>query len=116
VPYAVWLEMTAPEPINDAAAAAQLPGLIADLLETGWEVPAVPWLDDEDDTPAVTDEDDTADGPGLLDMRVLGYRDGAMIGLAADTNVLEIATTIGASLGRHLANAAPALLGWTTES
>jgi hypothetical protein len=115
VPYAVWLEMTAPEPINDAAAAAQLPGLIADLLETGWEVPAVPWLDDEDDTPAVTD-DDTVDGPGLLDMRVVGYREGAMISLAVDTDVLEIATTIGASLGRHLANAAPALLGWTTES
>jgi hypothetical protein len=39
-----------------------------------------------------------------------------MIGLAVDTDVLEIATTIGASLGRHLADAALALLGWTTES
>jgi hypothetical protein len=111
LPYAVWLEMTAPEPINDVAAAAQLPGLIADLLETGWE---------EQDTAAVTDDDDTeadsADGPGLLDMRVRGYRDGALIGLAVDTDVLDIATTIGASLGRHLADAAPALLGWTTES
>ncbi|MGW3964231.1 hypothetical protein ACWED2_30755 [Amycolatopsis sp. NPDC005003] len=115
MPYAVWLEMTAPEPITDAAAAAQLPGLIVELLETGWEVPAVPWLDDEDDNPAVT-EDDAAAGPGLLDMRVLGYRDGAMIGLAIDTDILEIATTIGASLGRHLADAAPAPLGWTTES
>ncbi|MBE8523329.1 hypothetical protein ILP97_38570 [Amycolatopsis sp. H6(2020)] len=115
MPYAVWLEMTAPEPITDAAAAAQLPGLIADLLEAGWEVPAVPWLDDEDDEPAVAEDDEPGD-PGLLDMRVVGYRDGAMIGLAVDTDVLEVATTIGASLGRHLADAAPALLGWTTES
>lgn len=49
-------------------------------------------------------------------MRVLSCAGGAMIGLAVDTDVLEIATTIGASLGRHLADAAPALLGWTTES
>ncbi|GAB3565343.1 hypothetical protein GCM10027445_10640 [Amycolatopsis endophytica] len=115
MPYAVWLEMTAPEPIADAAAGAQLPGLIVDLLKAGWDVPAVPWLDHEDD-PSLADEDDTDDGPGLLDMRVVGYRDGAMIGLAVDTDVLEIATAIGASLGRHLADAAPALLGWTTES
>ncbi|WIV59124.1 hypothetical protein [Amycolatopsis nalaikhensis] len=114
MPYAVWLEMTAPEPITDAAAAAQLPGLVADLLGAGWEVPAVPWLEDEDD-PAVADDDEPG-GAGLLDMRVVGYRDGAVIGLAVDTDVLEVATTIGASLGRHLADAAPALLGWTTES
>ncbi len=118
MPYAVWLEMTAPEPITDAAAAAQLPGLIVDLLKAGWDVPAVSWLDDEDDEPAAANEDteDDTDGPGLLDMRVLSYRDGAMIGLAVDTDILEVATTIGASLGRHLADAAPALLGWTTES
>ncbi|MGW5739971.1 hypothetical protein [Amycolatopsis sp. NPDC003861] len=114
--------MTAPEPITDAAAAAQLPELIVELLSTGWDVPAVPWLDDEDEDeePDIADGDSTEDqhdaGPGLLDMRVLGYRDGAMIGLALDTDILEVATTIGASLGRHLADAAPALLGWTTES
>ncbi len=124
MPYAVWLELTAPEPITDAAAAEQLPGLIVDLLKAGWDVPAVTWLDDEDDGHANADADADADeatqndtdGPDLLDMRVLGYRDGAMIGLAVDTDLLEIATTIGVSLGRHLANAAPALLGWTTES
>jgi hypothetical protein len=73
--------MTAPEPINDAAAAAQLPGLMVELLSAGWEVPAVPWLDDEDD-PAVTDdedtEDDTADGPGVLDIRALDTTRGRM--------------------------------------
>ena len=70
MPYAVWLEMTAPEPITDPAAAAQLPGLIIDLLEVGWEVPAVPWLEDED-APAVADDDEPG-GPGLLDMRIRG--------------------------------------------
>ncbi|MEV6907209.1 hypothetical protein [Amycolatopsis sp. NPDC051071] len=92
----------------------QLPDLIVELLKAGWDVPVVPRLDDEDDPPAVDEDEDT--GPGLLDMRVLGYPDGAMIGLAVDTEVLEVATTIGASLGRHLADAAPALLGWTTDS
>ncbi|MCR6488367.1 hypothetical protein M8542_36610 [Amycolatopsis sp. OK19-0408] len=109
MPYAVWLEMTAPAPIDDAAAVAQLPGLIVDLLKAGWDVPAVPRLDDDV-------EDDAAGEPGLVDLSVVGYADGAMIGLAVDTDVLEVATTIGASLCRHLADAAPALLGWTTDS
>jgi hypothetical protein len=114
LPYAVWLELTAPESVSDAAAAEQLPDLIVELLKAGWDVPVVPSLADDDDAPALDEDEGT--GPDLLDMRVVGYSDGAMIGLVVDTEVLEIATTIGASLGRHLADAAPALLGWTTDS
>lgn len=114
MPYAVWLELTAPEPVSDAAAVEQLPDLIVELLKAGWDVPAVPSIEDEDDAPVLDEDEGT--GPDVLDMRVLGYSDGAMIGLAVDTEVPEIATTIGASLGRHLADAAPALLGWTTDS
>lgn len=98
MPYAVWLELSAPEPVSDAAAAAQLPDLIVELLKAGWDVPMVPSLDDEDDPPALDEDEGT--GPDLLDMRVLGYPDGAMIGLVVDTDILEVATTIGASLGR----------------
>lgn len=39
MPYAVWLELPAPEPVSDAAAAEHLPDLIVELLKAGWDVP-----------------------------------------------------------------------------
>ena len=36
MPYTVWLEMNAPEPVSDEVAGAQLPDLIIELIEAGW--------------------------------------------------------------------------------
>lgn len=102
----MWLELTAPEPIQDELGQAQLPRLILEVLEEGWEAPA----------PAGAElPPEEHGGPGLLDVRVLTHPAGAVIGLAVDTEVLDIALTVGTSLGRHLAGSASALRGWVIE-
>ena len=107
MPYLVWIDLTGPESQeDDELARAQVPELVMELIEAGWEVTA-PVLDEEQ-------EEDEA--PELLDVRVLGYPTGVFVGLAVDTDSVDVALAFGAGLGRHLRDAAPALMGWTVES
>jgi hypothetical protein len=71
MPYAVWLEMDAPAPISDEAAGAQLPQLILELIEQGWESAAIFAVDDDDPSQDVAESADAA--PDILDVRVLGH-------------------------------------------
>jgi hypothetical protein len=104
-PYAVWLDLAAPDADGgDARAAAQLPDLISGAA--GWEVTA-PTLDTKDDNPDESEDDP----PDLLDVRVLAHPSGAFVGLAIDTEVVEVAVAIGTGLALHVTNAAPALAG-----
>jgi hypothetical protein len=78
-PYAVWLDLPAPDADGgDERAAAQLPEAISDLIAAGWEVTA-PTLDSEDDNPDESEDDP----PDLLDVRVLAHPSGAFVGLAS---------------------------------
>lgn len=109
MPYLVWIDLTGPESEeDDELASAQVPELVLELIEGGWEVTA-PVFDDE------ADEDDD-EPPELLDVRVLGYPGGVFVGLAVDTESIDVGMAFGASLGRHLRDAAPALMGWTVDS
>ncbi|MFI9380727.1 hypothetical protein [Kutzneria sp. NPDC052558] len=108
MPYLVWIDLSGPDTqADDELASAQVPELVLELVQGGWEVTA-PVLDDDDE------EDE--EGPELLDVRVLGYPAGVFVGLAVDTDSIDVATALGASLGRHLRDAAPALMGWTVDS
>ena len=109
MPYLVWIDLSGPESEeDDELAGSQVPELVLELIEGGWEVTA-PVLDDDE-------EEDEDDPPELLDIRVLGYPGGVLVGMAVDTESLDVATAFGASLGRHLKDAAPALMGWTVDS
>jgi hypothetical protein len=109
MPYLVWIDLSGPESEeDDELASAQVPELVLELIEGGWEIIA-PVLDD-------ADEPDEDDAPELLDVRVLGYPAGVFVGLAVDTESIDVAMAFGASLGRHLRDAAPALMGWTVDS
>ncbi|WP_253775289.1 hypothetical protein [Goodfellowiella coeruleoviolacea] len=60
MPYAVWIDMSAPEAAQgDEHTRDQVPALIFKLIEAGWEVPAP--TDAGGDTP-----DDEDDAPELL--------------------------------------------------
>lgn len=111
MPYAVWLELKAPTPVDSEAARAHLPDLLMGLIKDGWEV-AGPIIEFDH----ASEIDHEISGPELLDVRVLTHPEGALIGLAVDTESVDVATATGTRLGRHIANAAPTLLGWTTSS
>ncbi|GLZ39498.1 hypothetical protein [Actinokineospora sp. NBRC 105648] len=92
MPYAVWLHLDAPEPIPEEFAGPRLPRLIVEVIEAGWP----------------------GDGTDLLDVRVLAHPEGAIIGLALDTEDIEVCLAVATSLTRHLAATAP-FLGWSAE-
>lgn len=101
MPYAVWVEISNPDPgTSGEVAQAQRPELIMELIEAGWEIPT----DVEDD-----------EARDILDARVLTHPDGAFVGLAVAADRLESATEVGMGLAHHLAST-PALFGWTLDS
>lgn len=114
MPYAVWIDVSDPDPgVADEVARAQRPQLILELIEAGWTGPGID--DDDEDRPSVAEDDDDEEVRALLDVRVLAYPDGAIIGLAVDTDQIGIAIEVGLSLAHHLAGT-PALFGWTLDS
>ncbi len=110
MPLAVWVDLVGPHPEErDEQERAQLPGLIGDLVQAGWEVTGFAEV-------SGIDEDPQSDAHGeLLDFRVLGYPGGAYVGLVVDSE-LDEALAVGAGLARHLISSAPVLLGWSVES
>src|SRR4051794_5508695 len=110
MPHVVWIQMSAPEADEgDPALLAQLPSLIEELMAAGWGV-AAPGPDDDE-------EDNGPDEPPeLLDVDLTVFPGGLRIGLVVDTDRISEATAIGAGLGEHLVDAAPALLGWTVNA
>ncbi|MEU3642961.1 hypothetical protein AB0E59_06205 [Lentzea sp. NPDC034063] len=101
MPYAVWVEISDPDPgTSDEVTQAQRPELIMEIIEAGWEIPT----DHADDE--VRD---------ILDVRVLTHPAGAFICLAVAVDRFEVATECGTSLAHHMAST-PALFGWTLDS
>lgn len=104
MPYAVWIEVSDPDPgTADEVAQAQRPELIMELIQAGWETPGI---DDDREDDEVRD---------VVDARVLTHPDGAFIGIAVAAERFEVATDAGMSLAHHLAGT-PALFGWTLDS
>ncbi|ABW12229.1 hypothetical protein Franean1_2806 [Parafrankia sp. EAN1pec] len=112
MPYMVWVNLESADPDERAKSADDsVPELIGNLLEDGWEVLVRRVASDEDD-----DVENAVSPPELLDVQILGYPRGAYVGLIVDTGDLHVATAVGVGLGKHLTDAAPVLMGWTTRS
>jgi hypothetical protein len=113
VPYAVYLELVAPDHGADLIDPEKIPELITDLMHTGWEQPSVQLTGDDPDG----DPGEVPQGPrSPLDGEVVGHPSGATVALALDTDTMEEALMVGVGLSRHLCDSAPATLGWQLQS
>lgn len=113
MPYAVWIDVVDPDPRrSDEVTLAQRPELIMGLIEAGWDGPADPGHEVVD---ALQEAEAEGNVHELLDVRVLTYPDGAIIGVAVAGDDVEVALEVGLSLAHHLAGT-PALFGWRLES
>lgn len=113
MPYAVYLELVAPDNGADVPDPEKIPELITELMHTGWEQPTVHILGEDDD------EDADAGPPEIrspLDGEVVGHPRGATVALALDTDTMEEALEVGLGLSSHLCDSAPAMLGWQLHS
>lgn len=114
MPYAVYLELVAPDNGAHVADPEKIPELITELMHTGWEQPTVRILGEDDE-----DLDADAEPPEIrspLDGEVVGHPHGARVALALDTETVEEALEVGLGLSRHLCDSAPATLGWQLDS
>lgn len=110
MPYAVWIELSDPDPPGpDDVAHARRPDLVLELIEAGGSGDG-PVLDGEDEPVGVADEP-----VALLDVRVLTYPEGARVGLAVAAVDLPAALAVGLGVARYLSGT-PALFGWRLES
>ncbi|XVV07254.1 hypothetical protein ACQPW3_18475 [Actinosynnema sp. CA-248983] len=110
MPYAVWIELSDPDPPgSDDVAHARRPDLVLELIEAGGAADG-PLLEEDDDAGVVAEEP-----VALLDVRVLTYPEGARVGLAVDAVDLPAALAVGLGLARYLSGT-PTLFGWRLES
>lgn len=78
-------------------------------------MPYAVWIELTDPAPGDDDETVRADIPRLI-VQLIGFRDGALVGIAVDTESAEAAIQAGTALARHLSSAAPVLLDWRLET
>lgn len=107
MPWSVYVELAAATHGEDQPDPAKISELILRLVHAGWTHQRL----------HVEDNDGPGDDPGQesavpVEGLVTGHPGGACVTVRFDGDRVEDALLAGAGLGRHLCDAAPALMGW----
>ncbi|MFB9830806.1 hypothetical protein [Actinoallomurus acaciae] len=106
-------KITLAAPRSDTDDGDQVLEAMATAIEAGWESPLAVSEDEDLDPPLAEDK---PDGGNILDYRILGYPEGAIILVLLEGTDLAQAALAAAALSQHLTTWSPTLLKFTTEN